>query len=328
MFILGESNRNLLLGLACNETIGNVLLDLSNNILGNGGCHVLESCIHGVRCLSTLDISDNGIDVEMAGVLLAICRNKSLKHLVLNKNFQSLKSKHAATVIDAFVHLLQEEDCVIETLGLIDCKLKSELYSLINAVGSNQSLIHLDLTWVLCSTVAEIRILLCSSWHHLLEQNLIVFNSVALVFDFFSYLLLETWTQSALYMWLKKKVVNTSRKTVSFYLSKCAILLLYLTFVMMFIGEISSVTLELDSYQRPYRSTHQCRHSPSIATVSLFTATVISPMLLKGKMKKNRINFLLVIRLWTGKTILVHSEIACFIKSLQKEKKCLAKGNQ
>lgn len=146
MFILGESNRNLLLGLACNETIGNVLLDLSNNILGNGGCHVLESCIHGVRCLSTLDISDNGIDVEMAGVLLAICRNKSLKHLVLNKNFQSLKSKHAATVIDAFVHLLQEEDCVIETLGLIDCKLKSELYSLINAVGSNQSLIHLDLT--------------------------------------------------------------------------------------------------------------------------------------------------------------------------------------
>ena len=205
MFILGESNRNLLLGLACNETIGNVLLDLSNNILGNGGCHVLESCIHGVRCLSTLDISDNGIDVEMAGVLLAICRNKSLKHLVLNKNFQSLKSKHAATVIDAFVHLLQEEDCVIETLGLIDCKLKSELYSLINAVGSNQSLIHLDLTWVLCSTVAEIRILLCSSWHHLLEQNLIVFNSVALVFDFFSYLLLETWTQSALYMWLKKK---------------------------------------------------------------------------------------------------------------------------
>jgi len=101
------SARNLLLGLACNESIEGVLLDLSNNILGNGGCHVLESCIHGVRCLSTLDISDNGIDVEMAGVLLSICRNKSLKHLILNKNFQNLKSKHAATVIDAFVHLLQ-----------------------------------------------------------------------------------------------------------------------------------------------------------------------------------------------------------------------------
>ena len=40
---------------------------------------------------------------------------------------------------------LQEEDCVIEALCLVDCKLKSELYSLINAVGSNQSLQHLDL---------------------------------------------------------------------------------------------------------------------------------------------------------------------------------------
>ena len=94
--------RNLLLGLACNESI-----DLSNNILGNGGCHVLESCIHGVRCVSTLDISENGIDVEMAGVLLSISRNKSMKKLILNKNFQNMKSKHATTVIDAVVHLLQ-----------------------------------------------------------------------------------------------------------------------------------------------------------------------------------------------------------------------------
>ncbi|XP_059352193.1 F-actin-uncapping protein LRRC16A-like isoform X2 [Daphnia carinata] len=143
--ITPEALKNLLLGLACNESIDNVTLDLSNNILGNGGCHVLESCIHGVRCVSTLDISDNGIDVEMAGVLLSISRNKSMKKLILNKNFQNMKSKHAATVIDAFVHLLQEEDCVIEALSLVDCKLKSELYSLINAVGSNQSLQHLDL---------------------------------------------------------------------------------------------------------------------------------------------------------------------------------------
>ncbi|XP_046651489.1 F-actin-uncapping protein LRRC16A-like isoform X2 [Daphnia pulicaria] len=143
--ITPEALKNLLLGLACNESIDNVTLDLSNNILGNGGCHVLESCIHGVRCVSTLDISDNGIDVEMAGVLLSISRNKSMKKLILNKNFQNMKSKHATTVIDAFVHLLQEEDCVIEALCLVDCKLKSELYSLINAVGSNQSLQHLDL---------------------------------------------------------------------------------------------------------------------------------------------------------------------------------------
>ena len=41
--------------------------------------------------------------------------------------------------------IFQEEDCAIETLSLVDCKLKAELYSLINAVGSNQSLQQLDL---------------------------------------------------------------------------------------------------------------------------------------------------------------------------------------
>lgn len=30
-----------------------------------------------------------------------------MKKLILNKNFQNMKSKHATTVIDAFVHLLQ-----------------------------------------------------------------------------------------------------------------------------------------------------------------------------------------------------------------------------
>lgn len=52
-------NRNLLLGLACNEFTKEMSLDLSNNGLGNQGAHVLESCVHGVRCISSLDITDN-----------------------------------------------------------------------------------------------------------------------------------------------------------------------------------------------------------------------------------------------------------------------------
>lgn len=52
--------RNVLLGLACNENISDVDLDLSSNQLGSTGAQILESCIHGVRCLSALDISDNG----------------------------------------------------------------------------------------------------------------------------------------------------------------------------------------------------------------------------------------------------------------------------
>ena len=55
-----SSVRNLLLGLACNESTEGVELDLSSNGLGSTGAHVLESCIHGVKCISSLDISENG----------------------------------------------------------------------------------------------------------------------------------------------------------------------------------------------------------------------------------------------------------------------------
>lgn len=53
--------RNLLLGLACNEFTKEMCLDISNNGLGSQGAHVLESCVHGVRCISSLDISDNSM---------------------------------------------------------------------------------------------------------------------------------------------------------------------------------------------------------------------------------------------------------------------------
>lgn len=47
------------MGLACNETIAEVSLDISCNNLGSQGAHVLESCIHGVRSIATLDITEN-----------------------------------------------------------------------------------------------------------------------------------------------------------------------------------------------------------------------------------------------------------------------------
>lgn len=54
-----EALKNLLLGLACNESTAGLFLDLSGNSLGAQGAHVLESCIHGVRVLQSLDIGDN-----------------------------------------------------------------------------------------------------------------------------------------------------------------------------------------------------------------------------------------------------------------------------
>jgi leucine-rich repeat-containing protein 16 len=54
-----EALKHLLLGLACNESTIGLHLDLNGNQLGLQGAHVLESCIHGVRVLQSLDIGDN-----------------------------------------------------------------------------------------------------------------------------------------------------------------------------------------------------------------------------------------------------------------------------
>lgn len=42
--------------------------------------------------------------------------------------------------------LLQDEDCVLQSLSLADSKLKGELYNVINALGSNQCLQSIDIS--------------------------------------------------------------------------------------------------------------------------------------------------------------------------------------
>ncbi|KAL1129094.1 hypothetical protein AAG570_013625 [Ranatra chinensis] len=141
-----EALKNLLLGLACNESTAGLELDLSCNCLGSHGAHVLESCIHGVRAISSLDISDNGLESELGGVVAAVGRNKSILELNISKNLLGVKPKHLSPVMDAVVHTIQEDDCFLQKLLLADCKLKSELYTVINALGSNQCLRSIDIS--------------------------------------------------------------------------------------------------------------------------------------------------------------------------------------
>lgn len=101
--------------------------------MGAQGAHVLESCLHGIKCLASLDISDNSeleiqiyriiystqykiskyitsypdLDGDLAGVITAAMKNKSLKHLNLGRNLQSTKAKHVAQVMEAIVQMLQ-----------------------------------------------------------------------------------------------------------------------------------------------------------------------------------------------------------------------------
>ncbi|XP_023318297.1 F-actin-uncapping protein LRRC16A isoform X2 [Trichogramma pretiosum] len=141
-----EALKHLLLGLACNESTVGLELDMSGNNLGSTGAHVLESCIHGVRCISSLDISDSNMDVDLAQVITAISKNKSIKNLYMGRNTLGMKSKHIAVVMDSLVQMLQEEDCVLQALHLPDSRLKGDLYNLINALGSNTCLRSLDIS--------------------------------------------------------------------------------------------------------------------------------------------------------------------------------------
>ncbi|KAK4872636.1 hypothetical protein RN001_014665 [Aquatica leii] len=141
-----EALKNLLLGLACNEYTKEMSLDLTSNVLGAQGAHVLESCVHGVRCISSLDISDNNMDVDLAGVVVAISKNKSLKHLSMGRNMINMKAKHVSTVMDAVVQIIQDEECVLQSLMIADSRLKTDLHNFLNALGDNKCLETIDIS--------------------------------------------------------------------------------------------------------------------------------------------------------------------------------------
>jgi len=81
------------------------------------------------------------MDVDLAQVVTAVGKNKSIKQLYMGRNTASMKSKHIAVVMDALVQMLQEDD-----LHLPDSRLKGDLYNLINALGSNTCLHILDIS--------------------------------------------------------------------------------------------------------------------------------------------------------------------------------------
>ncbi|KAG1660766.1 F-actin-uncapping protein LRRC16A [Nymphon striatum] len=141
-----EALKSLLLGLASNDVAAEVELDMSSNDLKASGAVVLESCVSSIRCLTSLDISDNSFDTDLANVVSAISKNKSLKRLMLGRNFSTIKSKHIGYVLDSVVQMIQEEDSVLEHLSLADSKLKSETCLVINALGSNQCLHTIDVS--------------------------------------------------------------------------------------------------------------------------------------------------------------------------------------
>ncbi|XP_077576762.1 F-actin-uncapping protein LRRC16A-like isoform X1 [Stigmatopora nigra] len=136
----------LLLGLASNPNVKNVSLDLSCCELRSGGSQILEGCIAEIPNIATLDISDNGLDSDLSTLLIWLAKNRSIRHLSLGKNFNNIKSKNLAPVLDSLVHMIQEEESPLTSLSLADSRLKSDLTIILNALGSNTSLTRLDIS--------------------------------------------------------------------------------------------------------------------------------------------------------------------------------------
>uniref|UniRef100_W5KIN2 Capping protein regulator and myosin 1 linker 1 n=1 Tax=Astyanax mexicanus TaxID=7994 RepID=W5KIN2_ASTMX len=141
-----EALKALLLGLASNASVKEVALDLSCCELRSGGSQILEGCIAEIPNISSLDISDNGLDSDMSTLLVWLAKNRSIRHLSLGKNFNNIKSKNLAPVLDNLVHMIQEEESPLTSLSLADSKLKGDLTIVLNALGSNSSLTRIDIS--------------------------------------------------------------------------------------------------------------------------------------------------------------------------------------
>uniref|UniRef100_A0A8D0CWF4 Capping protein regulator and myosin 1 linker 1 n=1 Tax=Sander lucioperca TaxID=283035 RepID=A0A8D0CWF4_SANLU len=141
-----QTTLSLLLGLGCNPNLSDVSLDLSCCELRSGGSQILEGCVAEIPNISSLDISDNGLDMDLTTLLVWLAKNRSIRHLALGKNFNNIKSKNVSQVLDNLVHMIQEEESPLTSLSLADAKLKTDLSIVLNALGSNTSLTKLDIS--------------------------------------------------------------------------------------------------------------------------------------------------------------------------------------
>ncbi|KAJ8417924.1 hypothetical protein AAFF_G00227670 [Aldrovandia affinis] len=137
--------RLLLQGLAINSHISDLELDLSSCELRSAGAQVIQEHMFEAKAISSLDLSDNGLESDMVTLVLSIGRSHSIQHLALGRNF-AMKSRALTDVLHRIVQLIQEEECPLKSLSVSNSKLKTGTTTLINSLGSNCSLTKIDIS--------------------------------------------------------------------------------------------------------------------------------------------------------------------------------------
>uniref|UniRef100_A0A8C8B0K5 Capping protein regulator and myosin 1 linker 2 n=1 Tax=Otus sunia TaxID=257818 RepID=A0A8C8B0K5_9STRI len=125
-----------------------VHLDLSRNLYSHksAGAQVIQDLIPDASSISDLDLSDNGFDPDMVTLVLSIGRSKSIRHVSLGKNFNIKSKEGLLDVLHRIVQLTQEDDCPLQSLSVAESRLKLGTNVLLSALGSNTSLIALDIS--------------------------------------------------------------------------------------------------------------------------------------------------------------------------------------
>ncbi|XP_061863544.1 capping protein, Arp2/3 and myosin-I linker protein 2 [Colius striatus] len=141
-----EAVRALLQGLADNSHISDLHLDLSSCELRSAGAQVIQDLIPDAGSVSALDLADNGFDPDMVTLVLSIGRSKSIRHVSLGKNFNIKSKEGLLDVLHRIVQLTQEDDCPLQSLSVAESRLKLGTNVLLSALGSNTSLVALDIS--------------------------------------------------------------------------------------------------------------------------------------------------------------------------------------
>ncbi|NXE09201.1 CARL2 protein, partial [Lophotis ruficrista] len=141
-----DAVRALLQGLADNSHVSDLRLDLSSCELRSAGAQVIQDLIPDASSISDLDLSDNGFDPDMVTLVLSIGRSKSIRHISLGRNFNIKSKEGLVDVLHRIVQLTQEDDCPLQSLSVAESRLKLGTNVLLSALGSNTSLVALDIS--------------------------------------------------------------------------------------------------------------------------------------------------------------------------------------
>ncbi|XP_068022698.1 capping protein, Arp2/3 and myosin-I linker protein 2 [Melanerpes formicivorus] len=140
-----DAVRALLQGLADNSHISDLCLDLSSCELRSAGAQVIQDLIPDTSSISSLDLSDNGLDPDMVTLVLSIGRSKSIRHVSLGRNFNIKPKEGLLDVLHRIVQLTQEDDCPLQSLSVADSRLRLGTAVLLSTLGSS-SLSTLDIS--------------------------------------------------------------------------------------------------------------------------------------------------------------------------------------